>query len=1075
MTSNFSSESDLKNYLKPFAPYSVVDRGYEMAQNSQVDECSQSGNKIAASVVDENETFSPSITLGHTGISNASCSCCSDEDIAEQWCSHLVALSFKAWEMELLNLKPQDDVFNVNQFTPEDLAIKIKEAAKLEYHAKKNDYYPKVGIELKFDDYSLGVKVFHNGKVVTPEVFDNGQEKSARELDNILIQVLEEEGEWEETEKRWFINTSHSIGIVLGMSAEYNKAVRLLDNESSQNKTVEFSNSYLDPNISIEWQDTSVELVLYWLLNDQKILKTSGTIGDLSSWTVIDNIIYKLSDSAHTISKIFPFSSSISLSKQQAGPLLEIIEKNIVPPEMITVLNPKAQPETETKQPKVSLSIEPANDSLLDRNANFDFLKLRARLNFTYPVPDEHSNLVFLPDREFEQDCIDQLQALGFSYNEEKKTFIISGDEALDLIHQPDNKFPTTWETKGLNDIQTAFKFSKLKVNFDVRQSSGEDDLDNKNIDWFDCNITLTQNNANISLGKIFQTKSSIFDRWIQMDNGSWAEVPGGGLKKLGTTLALFAPNYKHAEQANNKISIAQAVALQNQHVTESINIKSDKKLKDMAKKLADFENIKEVTPPALFKGKLRKYQQEGLSWLSFLNEYAFSGILADEMGLGKTVQTLSLIQSLKSSKSKNRKLTKPVLVVAPTSVTTNWLYEARRFTPGLQALLLQGTKRKKLFSEIPEADIVITSYALLRVDRSVLEKYDFSYVILDEAQNIKNPLTSTAKAAKAIKAERRLALTGTPTENRPLELWSIFDFLMPGYLGTYDFFRNQIEKPILEEGRGADTIKLLNSKTRPFILRRLKSEVEKQLPPKIESEMHVSMTDSQRNLYAQILEEVRPQVMEAVDRKGVRGATVSILAALLRLRQVCNHPNSIESLKDLEGYDSGKFELLKELLQESLESGKKILLFSQFREMLAIIRRWIESEKINYLYLDGGTKNRQDLVDQFNMDTNVRMFLISLKAGGTGLNLTAADTVIIYDPWWNPAVESQAIDRAHRIGQSKAVNVYRLVTEDSIEQKIMSLKTKKANITDALINENGLSGINLTKDDLESLFEPLS
>jgi non-specific serine/threonine protein kinase len=388
-----------------------------------------------------------------------------------------------------------------------------------------------------------------------------------------------------------------------------------------------------------------------------------------------------------------------------------------------------------------------------------------------------------------------------------------------------------------------------------------------------------------------------------------------------------------------------------------------------------------------------------------------------------------------------------------------------------MSALMLHGPGRKTLFSKIPESDFVLTSYALLRLDRHELERYEFSYVVLDEAQNIKNPAATTTKAAKALRCQNRLALTGTPTENRPMELWSIMDFLLPGYLGSQEFFRNNIERPILDGGTATNVAQMLNAKTRPFILRRLKADVEKELPPKIESVLHVEMTPSQKQLYAQILNEVRPKVFDAIKKKGIQGASVSILAALLRLRQVCNHPNSIDALSELPGYDSGKFNLLKDLTTEALESGRKILLFSQFRGMLSIIRSWLDEMGVNHLYLDGTTRNRQDLIDQFSQDESVRLFLISLKAGGAGLNLMAADTVIIYDPWWNPAVESQAVDRAHRIGQNKTVSVYRLVTEESVEQKIMALKSKKSKLVDALINENGLSTINLSKGDLESLF----
>jgi non-specific serine/threonine protein kinase len=462
------------------------------------------------------------------------------------------------------------------------------------------------------------------------------------------------------------------------------------------------------------------------------------------------------------------------------------------------------------------------------------------------------------------------------------------------------------------------------------------------------------------------------------------------------------------------------------------------------------------------------------VSWLNFLYEFELGGILADEMGLGKTVQTLAFFQSLKDKRGKKKGAKKPILIVAPTSVITNWSYEIKKFTPEMSSIMLHGPGRKALFEQIPDTDIVLTSYALLRVDRYDLERYEFSHIVLDEAQNIKNPQAATTKAAKAIRARHRLALTGTPTENRPMELWSIMDFLMPGYLGSYEFFRANIERPILEGGTSVQVAQLLNGKTRPFILRRLKADVEKELPPKIESVLHVDMTPSQRQMYAQILNEVRPKVFDAIKKKGVAGASVSILAALLRLRQVCNHPNSIEAFEDLAGYDSGKFNLLKDLTIEALESGRKILLFSQFRGMLNIIRTWLDEQQTKYLYLDGATRNRQELIDQFSQDESVRLFLISLKAGGAGLNLMAADTVIIYDPWWNPAVESQAVDRAHRIGQNKTVSVYRLVTEDSVEQKIMALKEKKSKLVDALVNENGLSTLKLAKADLENLFSPL-
>ena len=635
----------------------------------------------------------------------------------------------------------------------------------------------------------------------------------------------------------------------------------------------------------------------------------------------------------------------------------------------------------------------------------------------------------------------------------------------------------------GYEAVKKGIRFSDLRISVALSGASAKKDLDDLEeiqdsekksggIDWFDCHVSVIQNNANLPLSAVFKNARGDNDRWTRLDSGAYARIPGGNLAQLRTILGMVDPNCRVSNTIKTRLSLAQAISLGRIN-DAGFSVSLDRKLAALNAKLSSFSEIKPVPTSKGFHGKLRHYQEDGVSWLNFLHEFELGGILADEMGLGKTVQTLAFFQHLRDKRGK-KKVKKPVLIVAPTSVITNWNYEIKKFTPEMTVVMLHGPGRKALFEQVQDADIVLTSYALLRVDRYELERYEFSHIVLDEAQNIKNPQAATTKAAKAIRARHRLALTGTPTENRPMELWSIMDFLMPGYLGSYEFFRANIERPILEGGTSVNVAQLLNAKTRPFILRRLKADVEKELPAKIESVLHVDMTPSQRQMYSQILNEVRPKVFDAIKKKGIQGASISILAALLRLRQVCNHPNSIEAFEDLEGYESGKFNLLKDLVVEALESGRKILLFSQFRGMLGIIRRWLEEIQVNHLYLDGATRNRQDLIDQFTTDESVRLFLISLKAGGSGLNLMAADTVIIYDPWWNPAVESQAVDRAHRIGQNKTVSVYRLVTEDSVEQKIMALKEKKSKLVDALVNENGLSTLKLAKADLESLFSPL-
>ena len=1067
---NLSSESEVKSFLKNYAPFSVLDRGLSLLSRNCVTECAKSGSQIMASVEDTDESFSLTLDLHSGNNIKATCSCCTEEDLEEQWCHHLVAAVWQSWKLDFLTptggfLETESEI-RMNHKTPEEISAILKKTAELEYKEQLPEYYPEVNIELHFDEDRLGIQVFYDKQIQTAQAFEEARNRSYRELDNVLIQVLEDEGAWDEDNNIWYVNTSHSIEIILGLLQEYKDVT-----DSKNNKKVEFSHDLLNSIVTAEWHETAVELIMYWVLNDKKIIKNHDIIGTGPFWTVLDNKVYKLSPSSAYLASIFPYSSTVTLSRQQAGPILEVLAKNLISDDILNIVNPEAQPETTIKTPKPSFAITQKESNYADERGMNDSVKIIGILDFKYPTAPKNKNVVYLPDREKEQEYIDHLNSIGFKYNESQDNYSTSGDHALDLINEGDSLFNKSWKVSGIEEIKSKTKFSSLKINLELNTNKDKDS--NSTIDWFDCNISLLQNNANVPISMIFKNLNNPNDNWIKLDNGAWAKIPGGGIKQLKTTLGMITSNYDHSNTIKAKLNVAQAMSLNNLN-DSLINIKADKKIKELSDKIQNFTEIKPVNPSALFKGKLRTYQKEGLSWLTFLNEFNLDGILADEMGLGKTIQTLALLQTLKTSKDKKKKLTKPALIVAPTSVTTNWLYEARKFTPNLKTLLLYGPKRKSHFDDISNYDIVITSYALLRVDKIELERHEYSYIILDEAQNIKNPLTSTAKSAKALKAEHRLALSGTPTENRPLELWSLFDFLMPGYLGSHKFFLKHIEKPILEDGAKINATKTLNSKTKPFILRRLKADVEKQLPPKIESEMHVAMTDSQAQLYARILEEVRPKVMDAVDRKGVRGATISILSALLRLRQVCNHPNSIDGLKEVPGYDSGKFDLLKELIVESIASGKKILLFSQFREMLAIIRRWIEEEEIPYLYLDGATKDRQDLVDRFNNDEEVRMFLISLKAGGTGLNLTAADTVIIYDPWWNPAVESQAIDRAHRIGQSKNVNVYRLVTEDSIEQKIMQLKEKKTGIIDALINDNGLSNLSLTKTDLNSLFSPL-
>lgn len=490
--------------------------------------------------------------------------------------------------------------------------------------------------------------------------------------------------------------------------------------------------------------------------------------------------------------------------------------------------------------------------------------------------------------------------------------------------------------------------------------------------------------------------------------------------------------------------------------------------LRDFAQRLRGFSGIQAVPPPATLSATLRPYQLDGLSWLQFLREYDLAGILADDMGLGKTVQALAHLVVEKQSGRMDR----PSLIIAPTSLMTNWRQEAERFAPDLRVLVLHGLERKKDFDRIADHDLIVTSYPLLPRDHGVLKDHEFHYVILDEAQYIKNPKTKFAQAACSLKARHRLCLTGTPMENHLGELWSLFRFLLPGFLGDEIRFNAAFRRPI-EKSNDDERRRLLAKRVAPFLLRRRKEQVVKELPPKTEIVQNVELSGAQRDLYESVRLAMHQRVKDEVGKKGLSRSHIIILDALLKLRQICCHPQllSLPSAKKVK--DSAKLELLLDLVPEMIAEGRRILLFSQFTSMLALIETELAKQKIPYVLLTGDTNDRATPVRRFQA-LEVPLFLISLKAGGTGLNLTAADTVIHYDPWWNPAVENQATDRAHRIGQEKNVFVYKLMTVGTVEEKIGAMQIRKRELVEGLLNEEHREQLKLSAEDLDVLFAPI-
>lgn len=485
---------------------------------------------------------------------------------------------------------------------------------------------------------------------------------------------------------------------------------------------------------------------------------------------------------------------------------------------------------------------------------------------------------------------------------------------------------------------------------------------------------------------------------------------------------------------------------------------------------LDDFRSYKtlDFAIPDSMGNVLREYQKEGFRWLKTLDRYGFGGILADDMGLGKTIQVISLLLSYKQETPEIER--KSSIVVAPTSLIYNWEKEIMRFAPELTTVMLSGpaAKRKETLDTAASADVYITTYDMLKRDVENYSGAEFRYVVADEAQNIKNPGTQNAKAVKTLKADVRLALTGTPIENSLSELWSIFDFIMPGYLFGMTRFTKQYETPILKNN-DKQAAAALKRQISPFILRRLKSDVLTELPEKVETTLYADMPDEQKKIYTAYLLKAKGELEETVKLGKYGEKQIEILSMLTRLRQICCHPGTF--LDDYAG-GSGKLDLTVETVKMSLESGHRALIFSQFTKMLTILREYLDRENISYFYLDGATpsKERLEMADAFNSGEK-EAFLISLKAGGAGLNLTGADVVIHYDPWWNPAVMSQAADRAHRFGQMRTVQVINIVAKDSIEEKIIALQARKKDLVDAVIEEGANFITKLSQDEIMQLF----
>ncbi len=591
---------------------------------------------------------------------------------------------------------------------------------------------------------------------------------------------------------------------------------------------------------------------------------------------------------------------------------------------------------------------------------------------------------------------------------------------------------------------QKKFVLGASKIDLEVKEGN----------DWFDIHAVVWFGKYQIPF---LSLKQHILHkkREFLLPDGEVAIIPDKWFTQYGSLFSL-------AEAGQTLKLKKHHIGLINDLAEDSLaNVTLERKLQ----RLSDFEDIADTQMPVNFKGSLRDYQKAGYNWFSFLREYNFGGCLADDMGLGKTIQTLAMLQKVKEEDQLLETQTSS-LIIMPTSLIYNWLTEAKKFTPKLKILAHTGTNRNKDVANFANYDIIITTYGVTRVDIDELKNFYFNYIILDESQNIKNPASKSFKAVRSLKSKHKLILSGTPVENSVSDLWSQLTFLNPGLLGTQAFFYEEYVQAI-EKKKDEEKARKLQSIIKPFVLRRTKEQVAAELPPKTEQVIYCDMSEDQAAYYEKTKSAYRNDLLQSMDDGTFAQKQVQLLQGLTALRQLANHPVMIDGEYIS---DSGKFENVIHTLDNVLKGGHKVLVFSQFVKHLDIFKKHFEAEHIPFAYLDGSTRNRGEIVSEFQQNSDLKVFLISIKAGGVGLNLTQADYVFILDPWWNPAVEQQAIDRTHRIGQDKKVFIYKFIAKDTVEEKILALQNRKKSLANSLITTEESFFKSLSKEDIRDI-----
>lgn len=862
---------------------------------------------------------------------------------------------------------------------------------------------------------------------------------------------------------RYYGKALNESSIIIGNTAidelfEKLKNKKVCLNRDYEKLIIEFVDE--NPKI-IEFKLEKVSEDEYQIVANFNIYKTVILKGKNYKYVLTDEKLYRCSkefeDTSLKLLKLFRenYSERILFGKNELGELFSVILPKV---KDAIKIDENMQEEIKEYQPeklgvKVFLDFDEneyivADVKLCYGDNEFNPLNQEEEKNFKYP-----RNVIE------ETKAMNVFKRTGFMYDVKNLRFILPSEEKIyEFLTDDINYYMKKFEVLVTENFKTK---EVIKPKIGTLGVKVENNL---------LSIDLTQLNINLKELQEIINKYKLKKKYHRLKDGNFLDLQDSKeidfIDKLisGTDIS-----YKELESGNIRLPVNRTLYL-NQLLQEikGTQIIKNKEYKNIINEL-DKDLLDEEQVPKELESVLRPYQKTGFKWLKTLDKYKFGGILADDMGLGKTIQIISILLDCKRNEDENR----TSIVVAPSSLALNWKNEVEKFAPQLKVKVIRGSmnERKNLIENIERYDLVITSYDLLKRDIEMYKekKYKFRFIIADEAQYLKNNNTKNAKSIKQLCGDTRFALTGTPIENSLAELWSIFDFVMPGYLFSYREFRSTYEIQIVKD-ENKDVMEKLKMLIEPFVLRRIKKEVLTELPEKTITVLNNEMEEEQRNVYLSYLLQAKQELQDEININGYEKSQIKILAALTRLRQICCHPGLfIENYKD----KSSKLEQCMEIIEDGITSGHKILLFSSYTSMFGIIGKELEKRDIKYFELTGSTKidERIELVDEFNQNKEIGVFLISLKAGGTGLNLTGADMVIHYDPWWNISAENQATDRAYRIGQKNNVQVYKLITKDSIEEKIYELQQKKADLTENVLTTQTTFINKLSKEDIMNLF----